>query len=57
MFKCPEGIKTGDFIKEFAKNAIMIRPAFYLPDHIRLTIGKPDENRKFLDVLEKFQAT
>lgn len=57
MFKCPEGTKTGDFIKEFAKNAIMIRPAFYLPDHIRLTIGKPDENRKFLDVLGKFQAT
>ncbi len=54
LFKCPDNIATEDFIREFAHHAIMIRPAFYLPDHIRLTIGKPEENKAFLQVLRKY---
>ena len=48
MFKCPDGYTAEAFTKEMLHMGVMVRPAFFLPNHIRVTIGKPNENESFL---------
>lgn len=53
MFKCPEGETAEDFSKVMVSMGIMVRPAFFMPHHIRVTVGKPDDNERFLQAVSK----
>lgn len=51
MFACPDGLSAKDLTSQLVALGIMVRPAFDLPTHIRLTVGTPDENTRFLSAL------
>lgn len=52
MFKCPNGMLATELTESLVKQGVMVRPAFYLPEHIRVTVGKPNENLRFLAALK-----
>lgn len=51
MFACPDGVDAATLTKQMAERAVMVRPAFNLPLHIRATIGTPDDNSRLLTAL------
>ena len=51
MFRCPEGHDADSLTKALVQQAVMVRPAFNLPNHIRATIGTPDDNQRLLAAL------
>lgn len=53
MFKCPKGKTAEKITASLLSHGVMVRPAFFLPDHVRVSVGKPDENQKFLIALAK----
>ncbi|MBI3525856.1 MAG: aminotransferase class I/II-fold pyridoxal phosphate-dependent enzyme [Betaproteobacteria bacterium] len=51
MFRCPEGRTAEEITAALVKYGVMVRPAFHLPTHIRVTVGKPGDNEQFLSTL------
>ncbi|MEX0276169.1 MAG: histidinol-phosphate transaminase [Ruegeria sp.] len=51
MFECPDGMDADSLTRALVEQAVMVRPAFHLPRHIRATIGTPDDNARLLDAL------
>lgn len=51
MFKCPEGRDAAGLSQELLAEGVMLRPAFNLPHHMRVTIGTPDDNTRLLAAL------
>jgi histidinol-phosphate aminotransferase len=49
---------TSDVFEGLLRRGILIRPlaGFYLPDHLRVTVGLPDENRRFIAALGEVLA-
>ncbi|MBO9451105.1 aminotransferase class I/II-fold pyridoxal phosphate-dependent enzyme [Tropicibacter sp. R16_0] len=55
MFRCPEGKDAKTLTNELVTHGVMVRPAFDLPNHIRATVGLPDENTRLLNALKSLQ--
>ena len=51
MFKCPESYDAKGLTRALVEQAVMVRPAFDLPRHIRATVGTPDDNTRLLKAL------
>lgn len=51
MFRAPEGLDAAGVTARLIAGGIMVRPAFNLPDHVRCTIGTPDDNARLLAAL------
>jgi histidinol-phosphate aminotransferase len=51
MFRCPEGFDADGLTNALVQEGVMVRPAFHLPQHIRATIGNPDDNTRLLAAL------
>jgi histidinol-phosphate aminotransferase len=54
-------VETGagrQVFQEMQKGGVIVRPmdGYGLPDHVRITIGKPAENRRCIEVLQKVLA-
>jgi histidinol-phosphate aminotransferase len=50
------GQPAGGFIyNELLKRSVIVRPlaGYDMPDHLRVTVGTPEENAKFLSALEQ----
>lgn len=59
MFRMPEGAPTAAHCFEtLLKSGIIIRPlaSYGLPDHLRVSVGDPQENRAFLDAMSRICA-
>jgi histidinol-phosphate aminotransferase len=52
LFKPPT--PAGQVAEELLKRGVIVRPlaGFYLPDHIRVTAGLPEENERFINALK-----
>ncbi|MGS2722218.1 pyridoxal phosphate-dependent aminotransferase [Porticoccus sp. GXU_MW_L64] len=51
MYECPAGTTADEMAAKLVTKGVMVRPAFFLPNHIRVSIGTPQENARFLSVL------
>lgn len=53
MFRCPDSMSSKALAARLAQSGVLVRPAFDLPDHIRVTVGTPEETAAFLQAIEK----
>lgn len=53
MFRCPDRHDAKSMTAALVGQGIMVRPAFDLPHHIRLTVGTPEDNTRFLSALDE----
>lgn len=51
LFSCPPGQDATHLTESLVDKGIMVRPAFNLPQHIRVTVGRPEENTRLLTAL------
>jgi histidinol-phosphate aminotransferase len=51
MSRCPAGHDAESLTRALVEQAVMVRPAFDLPQHIRATVGTPDGNARLLAAL------
>lgn len=51
MFRCPDGYDAESLTEALVAEAVMVRPAFNLPQHIRATVGTPEDNSRLLAAL------
>lgn len=53
MFRTPHA--PADVSEGLLSRGVIVRPleGFYLPDHLRVTVGTPEENRTFITALEE----
>ncbi len=49
LFKCP--VEAAEWSQKLEDYGILVRPAFDLPGHLRVTVGLPDANRAFVDAV------
>jgi histidinol-phosphate aminotransferase len=49
LFRCP--VPAAEWAQKLELHNILVRPAFGLPDCLRVTVGLPEANRVFIDVL------
>ncbi|BAO45032.1 histidinol-phosphate transaminase [Thiolapillus brandeum] len=49
---------AGEIYQKMLENGVIVRPVanYDLPEHLRVTVGAPAENRRFLEVLERVLA-
>ena len=49
----------GEIYQKLLENGVIVRPVanYGLPTHLRVTVGRPEENRRFLEVLEQVLAS
>ena len=47
LFQCPGPAK--DYAAKLLKYGVMVRPAFGLPNHLRVTVGLPEANEAFIE--------
>jgi len=50
-FKVPDGISAAQLTEQLLNCGVMVRPAFYLPNHIRVSIGLPADNQHFIHAI------
>jgi histidinol-phosphate aminotransferase len=50
MFESPQ-MPAAEVIAHLLQEAIIVRPAFGLDNHIRLSIGTPEQNSRFIAAL------
>jgi histidinol-phosphate aminotransferase len=48
LFACPAGGLASEWEERLLAHGIMVRGAFYLPRHIRVSVGTPEANRAFI---------
>ncbi|MGD9862371.1 MAG: histidinol-phosphate transaminase [Pseudodonghicola sp.] len=53
MFRCPEGISARALCDRLAEHGVLVRPAFDLPDHVRASVGTPEEVTHVLRATEE----
>lgn len=53
MFRCPDGVSGKALSERLAQSGVLVRPAFDLPDHVRVTVGQPQETAAFLQALKE----
>ena len=49
LFRCP--VPAAEWASKLEGYGILVRPAFGLPDYLRVTVGLPEANRAFVDAL------
>lgn len=52
------GKRARDLVQFLEENGMIIRglTSFGMPEHVRITLGKPEENKFLMDLVEKWQA-
>lgn len=51
--KVPENLSTAQVIEHLERFGVLVSAAFYMPDHIRVSIGLPESNKQFIYAMEK----
>ena len=51
LFACPEGWNAETLSAQMLARGIIVRPAFDLPNHLRVTVGLPDMNQACITAL------
>ena len=51
LFRCP--VPAIEWAEKLQGYNILVRPAFGLPDHLRVTVGLPEANHAFIDALSE----
>ena len=54
LFRCP--VPAVEWAQKLEARNILVRPAFGLPDSLRVTVGLPEANRAFIDALAELAA-
>ena len=54
LFRCPA--PAAEWAQKLEDVNILVRPAFGLPDYLRVTVGLPESNRAFIDALAEIMA-
>lgn len=54
LFRCP--VPAARWAEELEGHNILVRPAFGLPDHLRVTVGLAEANQAFVDALAQLVA-
>ena len=54
LFRCP--VPAAEWAQQLEAHNILVRPAFGLPDCLRVTVGLPEANRAFIDALAELAA-
>lgn len=52
IFECPDGLSPSELSDKLLSHNIMVRPAFGLENHLRVSIGIPDSNQLFLESMK-----
>lgn len=52
LFACPEGWNAQTLSEHMLESGIIVRPAFDLPQHLRVTVGLPELNQAFISALQ-----
>ncbi len=50
-FKAPFNVSAAVIVEKLISYGVMVRAAFYLPDHVRVSIALPEANKQFIDAL------
>jgi histidinol-phosphate aminotransferase len=53
MCRCPHGVSASELTAALLDQGVLVRPAFDLDGHIRVTVGKPADNDLFLSLLTR----
>ncbi|MEH6445063.1 MAG: histidinol-phosphate transaminase [Oceanospirillaceae bacterium] len=52
-FEAPIGRTAADIVERLIKYGVMVRSAFYLPNHIRVSVGLPEANQQFITAMQQ----
>ncbi|EPJ50719.1 MAG: hypothetical protein OFPI_19580 [Osedax symbiont Rs2] len=56
-FKAPNGGSAQQIVEQLQSYGVMVRAAFYLPNHVRVSIGQGDANRQFIQAMSEIITT
>lgn len=51
LFACPKGWNAQTLSERMLERGVIVRPAFDLPQHLRVTVGVPELNQAFISAL------
>jgi histidinol-phosphate aminotransferase len=51
-FKAPANQSAAKITQLLVNFGIMVRPAFYLPNHVRVSVGLPEANQQFIEAMK-----
>ncbi len=51
LFRCPTSAPAAAWAEKLQGHGILVRPAFGLPDCLRVSVGLPEANQAFIDAL------
>ena len=53
LFEVPTGLVAAELADKLLEHGIMVRPAFGLDNHLRVSVALPEANRYFLDTMKQ----
>lgn len=56
LFACPTGLAAVSLIEQLRAYGVIVREAFDLPDHIRVTVSTPEGNQRFVEAMAEILA-
>ncbi|WP_426357503.1 histidinol-phosphate transaminase [Pseudocolwellia sp. HL-MZ19] len=52
-FEAPNGKPASEIVSRLLPYGVMVRAAFYLPNHVRVSIGQPESNQQFIKAMSE----
>lgn len=52
-FQAPNGKLASEIVSRLLPYGVMVRAAFYLPNHVRVSIGQPESNQQFIKAMSE----
>ena len=52
-FEAPKGRKANEIVSLLLPYGVMVRAAFYLPNHVRVSVGQPESNQEFIRAMSE----
>jgi len=52
-FQAPKGKLASEIVSRLLPYGVMVRAAFYLPNHVRVSIGQPESNQQFIKAMSE----
>jgi|TARA_B110000263_G_C15310922_1_gene513202 histidinol-phosphate aminotransferase len=56
-FQAPNGKPASDIVSRLLPYGVMVRAAFYLPNHVRVSVGQPESNQQFIKAMSEIIKT
>lgn len=56
-FQAPNGKPASDIVSRLLPYGVMVRAAFYLPNHVRVSVGLPESNQQFIKAMSEIITT